>query len=827
MPARNIRLYRSLWCCLFAACATVIGALPALAQTVPLAGNHPNIEWSRVQGPLDFQKQLTLEVVFALQNPAALAQLQAEQQDPSSPNYRHWLTPEEFNARFGPSPASFQAVADWLSAQGFTIVESNPSARRIRFSGPVPLIESTFGVNLVSMGNELFANTSDPLIPGHFHGVIGSIEGLDNMRASMALKKKSLTGRSATAPRVAVENLRLALSMDAGAAESDGFAAQPETSNGGVNAFAPSDLRTFYNVTPVLDSGIDGAGDCIAIVGDSDYLHSAVSLFNETFGLPAETINTILSSNKNGTFTNPGRNGDEVEALLDLEWAHAAAPGATINFYLGDNGNTNSLGVLDAIQKAVTDNTCSVISVSFGLCGEPGAFFTGTFDPIVAEAATQGQSVFISSGDNGAADLVYNSVKKACVSGTSRNVNEMSADPHVTSVGGTSFAPSYDGSGNDTSTVGDGIGVVWDNGYGASGGGASAVFSKPSYQQGGLTPSDTWRDVPDVALLADPAAPGVFLGDEVGHSGTATIDCCWGGTSVAAPVFAGFTKLIGQKAAQRLGNINTKLYQLASSDGSSNGFRDITSGINTFNGVTGFPAVAGYDQSTGWGEIDVDQFVTAFAGTFATATPTPTASVTPTATATPTATPTPTPTAIATATPTPTPTPTPTATATPTPTASATATATPTVIATATPTPTRTPTPTATATATATATPTPTRTPTPTATAAGNRDGDSDPDRDSDANPDADRNGDGYRDPVRNRDGYSDSDQDSDANPDADRDRNGYGDADRGSDFDTDPGGDEHGDLDADSGTDWNRSAASNFYSGSNSGAGRCNLGDG
>jgi subtilase family serine protease len=547
--------------------------------------------------------------VFAVQNRDALAKLQTEQHDPASTNYRHWLTPNEFNARFGPNPSDFKAASDWLSQQGFTIIESNLAARYIRFRGTVGLIESTFGPGLVSTGDDLFVNTQDPQIPARFQNVIAAIGGLDNMHASMALKKKSLLTESSEAQPTETEDLRLALSMDAAAAESDAIAVQPETKYGGFTAFAPSDLRTFYDITPILNSGISGTGDCIAIVGDSNYLSSAVSLFNTTFGMPTETVNTVLSSHASGTFTNPGINRDVSEALLDIEWSHAAAPGATINFYLGDDSNTVNGSINDGIQKAVNDNACSVISVSFGLCGASASFYTTIFDPIAAQADAQGQSIFIAAGDWGAAGLIYSGGQ--CVAGTSRNVNEMSADPHVTSVGGSSFSPTYNASGNDTSTVSDTTRVVWNTSGGgasggATGGGASAIFSKPNYQQG-LTPSDSARDVPDISMIS--GAPGVFLGDD--QSG-AVIDCCWGGTSVATPVLAGITKLIEQRVGQRLGNINTRLYRLASTGRASVGIRDITSGNNTFNSVTGFTAGPGYDQATGWGEIDANQFMIAF-----------------------------------------------------------------------------------------------------------------------------------------------------------------------------------------------------------------------
>jgi hypothetical protein len=602
----------------------------AAAQTVPLAGNHPaNISSLPLAGPLDPQKQLTLDVVFALRDDAGRAQLQAEQQDPSSPNYHRWLTPEQFNARFGPSPADFKAVDDWLSERGFTIVERNPLVRYIRFRDTVARVQSAFQVSLVSVGNSGFANTNDPLIPARFHGALASIQGLDNLHAVIAQNR---------------------------------FIPKPQASWGTSTAFAPSDLHTFYDETPVLNLGIDGAGDCIAIVGDSDYLPSAVSLFNSTFGVPAETVNEFLSSNANGAFTNPGRNGDEVEALLDLEWSHAAAPGATVNFYLGDNDNTVVGSIQDAIMKAVADNECSVISISFVWCDG-----TDTLADVFEQAKMQGQSVFAISGDNGAAGYIYNASSHKCVVGSSRTVNDPAQDPNVTAVGGTSFSPTYDASGNDVSTVSDTTRVVWNSdqqctapgtpslcctgaGTGtcrASGGGASTVFSKPSYQQG-VTPSDGARDVPDVALLADPSAPGVFLGNDPVQqctapgtpslcctgAGTGTcsvaIDCCYGGTSLSSPVFAGFTKLIEQYMGQRLGNINAEIYALASSNGASNGFRDITSGDNTYNNVSGFTAGPGYDQVTGWGEVDVNQFVTAFATTFSTPLGTPTPTNTPT-----------------------------------------------------------------------------------------------------------------------------------------------------------------------------------------------------
>jgi hypothetical protein len=266
--------------------------------------------------------------------------------------------------------------------------------------------------------------------------------------------------------------------------------------------------------------------------------------------------------------------------FLDLEWGHAVAPGAPISVYI-DGSLTN------AIQRAVTDNTCGAISVSYSFCGASSSFYTGTLDPMFVQAAVQGQSVFISSGDQGAAGSVLNASATACVTATSRNVSEMAADPNVTGVGGTQFTAVYDASHNDLGSVAE---SAWDDSSGATGGGKSAVFAKPSYQNS-VTPSDGARDVPDVSYGASAYSPGFYIANASG--GSAVMDCCWGGTSIAAPMWAGLAKLVAQTNNGRLGNMNPRIYTLGElADASQSGLRDVTSGTNTFNGVSGFPAGA-------------------------------------------------------------------------------------------------------------------------------------------------------------------------------------------------------------------------------------------
>ena len=722
-----------------AAASLVLIAAQALAQTAPqtenisLTGNHPaEVENWRQSGWAEPDSQLVMHVKFATRNRAALNKLLSEQQDPKSPNYRHWLTPKEFTQRFGPSQSDLDAVSNWLASEGFEVRSSSLAKRNLEFAGPERLAERSFHALIGTFaGGHTYGNLSDPVIPAKFAEVIGSIEGLDNFRHSKPLLHRALDGQSPLPSAVSeVPELRLAESFEQMHEDPSlpGLSPVPETIVGRTRAFAPSDIRTFYDETPLLNNGINGAGgDCIAVVGDSDYLDAAVSGFDSQFGLPASNITRVLV---NGS--NPGINGDEAEALIDLEWSHAVASGAPQKFFLGS--------ITNGISAAVSDNTCSAINISFGFCGAGSGFYS-YMDSVFSQAAAQGQSVFVSSGDQGAAGLVVNSAGTACVAATSRNVNEVAASPNVTGVGGTQFTPSYNGSGSDSGNVPE---SVWDESYGAGGGGASGVFGKPAFQSGPGVPSDGQRDVPDVAMIASPDHPGVFLGDDSG--GSAVIDCCWGGTSLGAPLWSGISRLLSQANGSRVGNINSKVYSLAASKGAAAGLRNVTTGTNSYNGVSGFAAGSGYDQSSGLGTVDLATFVPAFIGSSApTATPTPTPKPTPTSAPTPSPTPTarptpsqtrvptpsPTPTAQPTSPPTPRPTPSPTPangrptprptpsptprpTSSPSPTARPTPSPTPTPLPTARPTPSPTPRPTPSPTPTVRPTPAPTATPLPT-----------------------------------------------------------------------------------------------------------------
>ncbi|MGC1676936.1 MAG: S53 family peptidase [Candidatus Binataceae bacterium] len=536
------------------------------ATSVAIAGNHPAEAADFSAGPeIASTQTLRMEVILALHDRAGLDALIAAQQDRSSPQYHQWLTPAEFSARFGPTQSDLAAVRSWLDGRGFTVESQSLALRKVVFSGPAASAEKAFGVKIHTDSTQThYTNLNDPIVPKSVASIVASIRGLSNL--AHAQPAVQLSPDFSTVPDTKISKLG--------------------------THFGPNDLYTFYDEIPPSSSNNDGSGtDCIALLEDSDFDNGSVNAFDSEFGVVFFSATRVLADG-----SDPGDSGnDAIEALLDVEYAHAAAPGVQIVTYIGDNSESGSgSGVLDAGMRAVSDDACGAISISFSFCGQPDTFYTSEIDPIAAQAASQGQAVFASSGDFGAAGYVLKG--NVCVAGSSHNVSELSADPNITAVGGTQFTPHYK-KGVD---VGNARESVWKDKTGAGGGGESAVFQKPSYQSGVIS-TDTNRDVPDVALVASPIHPGFFLGYKGG------IACCIGGTSLSAPYWAGIAQLAAQKAGMsRVGPLNPILYSIA-------GFRDVSRGNNTFHHVTGFKATAGYDRSTGLGTPDINNLTSAIA----------------------------------------------------------------------------------------------------------------------------------------------------------------------------------------------------------------------
>src|SRR5208282_4311151 len=480
-------------------------ASPSFAQTVKLESElAPEVTASPTFGRLNAGVTLPLQLWFKHHNQAELNALIAAQQDPSSSQYRKWLAPDEFVRRFGASAAETDSVSKWLSAKGFQMTGGSARDGYLTFNGDVATIESAFNTRMMAYAADgsKFANLTAPEIPAPFAGTISGIRGLNNLEQAVPLHRQiepsageTWTNQSlAFGPPRAPEQIAYCPAAEP--------PATPEYHNPiWGTRFAPADIYTFYDETPLLP-GTNGGGtgnDCIAIYDGSDTFTDIVNAFDTTFGLSPVNLSRVnVDGSAFGQY-----NGDETETLLDIEWAHAIAPGAPISLYL-------SADIPTAVERVLSDDACGAINISYGYCGGVApSFFTGTLDPIFQQAAAQGISVFVSAGDQGAAGL-----NNRCSAASSRNVSEMSADPNVVSVGGTSFFPVFDGSGNDVGLVAESVWNDSDLLGGAGGGGVSGVFFKPAFQAVAGGPSGPMRAVPDVAMIASPERPGVFFFDD-------------------------------------------------------------------------------------------------------------------------------------------------------------------------------------------------------------------------------------------------------------------------------------------------------------------------
>ncbi|MGA9752232.1 MAG: protease pro-enzyme activation domain-containing protein [Acidobacteriota bacterium] len=560
-------------------------------DVVRLPGNVP--AQARPQndfGPADPALPMNRIIVQLRRSPAKEAELKqflAAQQDPSSPDYHRWLTPEQFGKRFGPSQTDLALVTGWLKSEGFRIDEVAKGRMWINVSGTVREVEQAFHTSIHEFyvdGKMRHANTQDPAIPRALEGVVAGVVSLNDFPIQpMNSGFRPVAPLCPTGPR-------------------------PAYTNGSDHYLAPADFATIYDVNPLYSSGITGAGVTIAIVGRTDIALSDINGFRSTFGLPANPPTIIVNG------PDPGTTGDEVEADLDVEWSGAVAPYATIAYV--ESASTNSTDGIDLSAQYIVDNNLApIMSTSYGQCEDYiGTAGNAFYNSLYQQAAAEGITAFVSAGDSGAA---------GCMSGSSDSlgVNGLGSTPYTVCVGGSEFMdtsnPSQYWSSNNSSVYGSALSYIpeeaWNesalvsggSGDWATGGGASIVYPKPSWQVAPGVPSDGMRDVPDVALSA--AGHDGYLIASSGQIGSV------GGTSASSPSFAGLMALIVQKSSnQPQGNANVRLYQLGSAQYGSGGpavFHDVTTGNNTVPSAAGFSCGVGYDQCTGLGTADATALV--------------------------------------------------------------------------------------------------------------------------------------------------------------------------------------------------------------------------
>jgi subtilase family serine protease len=609
------------------------GSLHPLAQPQNDAGRMPAS--TRING-------ISLYFNRTAAQQADLDTLLAAQQNPSSPNYHQWLTPEQFAARFGMAQPDIDKVQNWLQQQGFAVDSVARGRTMIRFSGSVGQVESAFSTQMHYYnvrGVQHFAPSSALSVPAAIAPVVAGIRNLNDFR-----------------PRSQVIKPRGAFTSG-------------QTGN---VYFSPGDIATAYDIGPLTSGGINGTGQSIAIVGQSSIQLSDIENFQSAAGLTKKDPVEVLVP---GTGEPATSAGDEGESDIDLEWSGAMAPGANIVFvYVGA---TTTFSVFDSMQYAIDEKIAPIISMSYASC-EPELAATDftALESMFSQAAVQGQSVFAASGDQGStacSDPLNTNIPVATQEALA--VSYPASSAYVTAVGGTEISasdgidPTTGNKGANYSTYWNSSGsdivsslktyipeVVWNDdvlsgsvsasqggGLSATGGGASIAIARPSWQAGvpGI-PSGSKRLVPDVALYSSPDLPGYLLctsdsTDWVSSTQTASCGSGFrasssdntltfaGGTSFASPIFAGMLALINQKANYTTGYglINIELYKLAANSSTyATAFQDVTSGNNfctagsafcASGGATlGFKAGTGYDEVTGLGSVDLDKLASAW-----------------------------------------------------------------------------------------------------------------------------------------------------------------------------------------------------------------------
>ncbi len=564
------------------ALAACNGALdsPPDSSSIVLKGNthplaRPEYETGATSPSLRMERMvLSLKLTDAKK--AELEQLLAQQQDLTSPNYHRWLTPEQFGARFGRTAEEVATTTRWLQSQGFTIDEIGKGGTWINYSGTAAAVGSAFRTQMREYrvgGVARHANAIDPSIPSELAGLVAGVVSLHSF------------------PRHA---------MNLGVRQPD------YTSTNGGYYLSPGDFAIIYNVNPLYSAGIDGSGQSIAIVGRTHPQAYDVAWFRANMGLPANPPQVIV----NGTDPGDLGNFEDAEANLDVEWSGAVAKGATIKF-VASKSTASTDGVDLSAQYIVDNNLAPIMSTSFGSCEfQMGNAENTFFNNLWAQAAAQGITSFVAEGDTGAAACDTGAMS----SGTGRAINGLSSTPYNVSAGGTQFVdtpaetywrptslPWY------ISALGYIPEVGWNQsgnvpggeGLWASGGGASLLYVKPSWQVAPGVPADGRRDTPDLSLSA------------ASHDGylvyTEKKLIAMGGNSAVSPSLAGLMALIVQKTGARQGNANPRFYQLGAAQYGSGGpavYHDILVGDNSVPGVTGFSCGPGYDQVTGLGTVD-------------------------------------------------------------------------------------------------------------------------------------------------------------------------------------------------------------------------------
>jgi subtilase family serine protease len=545
---------------------------PARAATASSTSHHPR--WVHVSGSVPptlgkvkrlqrvaTRRQFNVIVSLRLRNDAALQQFLTQAYDPSSPSYRHFLTPAQFAQRFAPSAGTRGEVTAWLKKQGLQVTNTSANGLEISVRGSAARIQAAFNTPIYSFkrGSQTFiANTQAVRVPGTFGSQILSVSGLSTEAQLQPVPGPKLQSTP--------------------------------------QGYSPADIHNLYDFNSLYSSGINGTGQTLAIATYAGYDAANITTFDQRFNLPTGNVTKVAVKASGRTGAPLGVQNGEDESELDIEMSQATAPQAHILVYEAPPTDPGSLALFTRI---VNDNKAQVISTSWG-----GAEIywpasqINSMDQLFQEASAQGQAVFAPSGDNGAFDAAGTGPG----TDTQLAVDFPASDPWVTSIGGTTLQTSGLVYGSESAWSDDSDPTLPTG----TGGGLSTLFARPSYQAGpGVSNSDSngMRQIPDVAADADTNTGYAIYA--IGRSNQSH----WGeygGTSASTPLWAAFAALVNQSLGRRAGFLNPTIYQLAQKAATlpRQPFHDVTSGTNLY-----YSATPGWDYTTGWGSMDAAAFV--------------------------------------------------------------------------------------------------------------------------------------------------------------------------------------------------------------------------
>ena len=521
------------------------------SQRVTLSGNvrsaaaNPANDRGSVAHDLGFD-HLLLQLQRPADKEAALDAYISRLNDPTSANYHQWLTAEQIGAQYGPSQDDIAAITQWLQSKGLQVNQVYPNGMVIDFSGSARQLEAAFHPNLHNLsvnGDAHIANTQDPQIPAALAGAVAGVTSFNDFR-----------------PRALHHDLTPAHIDARGAHVSSDYTFSSGSST--YQAVVPGDLATIYNLNKLFSAGVSGQGQTIVVIEDTNVYSTADwTTFRNTFGLSGYTSGSFTQVHPGSNCTNPGVNADDGEAILDAEWASAAAPSATIELASCADTRTTFGGLIALQNLLALPSPPKLISISYGESeSENGATANAAYKSAYQTAAAEGVSVFVSSGDEGAASSDAN----ATYATHGITVSGFATTPYNVAVGGTDFGDTATGknssywSSTNSGTYASALSYIpeipWNDScaskliaggygfattYGSSGfcnsttarqyylttaagsGGPSGCatgtpsrsgpgtvsgtckgYAKPSWQSLVGVPSDGVRDIPDVSLFA-------------------------------------------------------------------------------------------------------------------------------------------------------------------------------------------------------------------------------------------------------------------------------------------------------------------------------------